>query len=289
MRTEKAMLDLIMETAQADERIRAVLLNGSRANPKAPRDIFQDFDITYFVTDILSFVLDQDWANRFGELMIIQLPELMSDPPPMADGHFAYLMQFMDGNRIDLSLFPVDMLDSFESECTTVVLLDKDHILPNFPPHGESSYLPQPPTAKGYADCCNEFWWVSSYVAKGLWRDEIPYAKYMLDQVSREPLMKMLTWHIGLKTGFTVNPGKLGKYFKRNLESDLWAMFEATYADAQLNNNWKALFVMCDLFRKIALGVGQHYGFEYPFEDDRKVSAHLRHVRQLPRDARQIY
>ena len=51
MRTEQQMLDLILETARCDERIRAVIMNGSRTNPNAPRDPFQDFDIVYIVTD----------------------------------------------------------------------------------------------------------------------------------------------------------------------------------------------------------------------------------------------
>ncbi|MCX5973532.1 MAG: aminoglycoside 6-adenylyltransferase, partial [Coprothermobacterota bacterium] len=35
-------------------------------------------------------------------------------------------------------------------------------------PASEGSYFPQPPTAKAFADYCNEFWWVCPYVAKGL-------------------------------------------------------------------------------------------------------------------------
>jgi hypothetical protein len=38
MRNEKEMLDLILDFANEDERIRAVILNGSLANPNAPRD-----------------------------------------------------------------------------------------------------------------------------------------------------------------------------------------------------------------------------------------------------------
>ncbi len=52
MRSEQEMLDLILDTARKDERIRAVMMNGSRANPNAPRDFFQDFDIVYFVTEV---------------------------------------------------------------------------------------------------------------------------------------------------------------------------------------------------------------------------------------------
>ncbi|WP_431602538.1 aminoglycoside 6-adenylyltransferase [Ruminiclostridium papyrosolvens] len=33
MRTEQEMFDLILDVAKADERIRAVYMNGSRANP----------------------------------------------------------------------------------------------------------------------------------------------------------------------------------------------------------------------------------------------------------------
>ena len=40
MRSEQEMYDLILATAQDDERIRAVILSGSRANRFAPRDIF---------------------------------------------------------------------------------------------------------------------------------------------------------------------------------------------------------------------------------------------------------
>ena len=38
MRSEREMYDLILGFARADERVRGVILNGSRANPNAPRD-----------------------------------------------------------------------------------------------------------------------------------------------------------------------------------------------------------------------------------------------------------
>ena len=289
MRSEQEMLELILNTAKDDERIRAVMLSGSRVNPNVQRDIFQDFDITYFVTDLNSFTENHAWIERFGELMILQMPEAMVDPPPMDDGHFAYLMQFTDGNRIDLTLFPLAKLHEFESESLSALLLDKDGIFEPLPPPSDSDYLPKPPTAKAFADCCNEFWWVSAYVAKGLWRQEIIYAKYLLENAVREQLMKMLTWHVGIKTQFTQGPGKFGKHLKRYLESEHWAMLEKTYSDASYENTWEALHTMCDLFRITATGVAEHFGFEYPSGDDERVSAHLKHVQALPRDATEIY
>lgn len=289
MRSEQEMLDLILDTAQRDQRIRAVMLSGSRVNPNARRNPFQDYDVTYFVREIASFQADPTWIDRFGELMILQMPEAMDDPPPMNDGHFAYLMQFLDGNRIDLTLYPLAELPTYEAESLSLLLLDKDGLIPPLPPPSDRDYLPKPPTAKALADCCNEFWWVATYVAKGLWRAEILYAKALLDQAMRDQLLKLLTWYVGLHNGFTRSPGKMGKHLKAELPAELWAMLEQTYADATYAHTWDALLTMCALFRQAALAVAEHFGFPYPQNDDDRVSAHLRHVRALPAGATAIY
>jgi aminoglycoside 6-adenylyltransferase len=291
MRSEQEMLDLIVNTARNDERVRAVIMNGSRVNPKAPKDFFQDFDGIYGVTEKESFLADPGWIKVFGELMILQLPDEMSDPTPDPEDKdsYGYLMQFTDGNRIDLGLVPVDKLGKLEEDSLTLVLLDKDGILPKHPPANDSGYLPEPPNAKEYFDCTNEFWWVSPYVAKGLWRREIVYAKHMLDLYVREQLMKMLNWYVGMQTGYKESPGKLGKYLEKYLEPELWQLLINTYSNGDYEHTWDGLLSMGELFRRIANPVGEHFGFTYPLGDDERVSAHLRHVRNLPRDAKEMY
>ena len=46
---------------------------------------------------------------------------------------------------------------------------------------------------------------------------------------------------------------------------------------------------MAELFRKLAIPVADHFGFDYPYGDDERVSAHLHHVHELPRDAKEMY
>lgn len=288
MRSEQEMVALIINTARNDDRIRAVLMNGSRANLHAPRDIFQDYDIVYIVTEVSPFKRDPHWIKRFGKLMIMQMPDDMLDSPPSDDDSFTYLMQFSDGNRIDLTLYPLTRLDELGKDSLSLLLLDKDGIIEPFAPPNESDYLPKPPTAKEYADCCNEFWWVCTYVAKGLWREEIIYAKYMFDQIVRQQLMKMLTWHIGVQTQFLRSPGKFGKYFKQYLEPDLWNMLQKTYSDASYDKTWEALYAMGDLFRIAAIHVAEHFNYDYPHGDDQRVSAHLKHVQLLPKNAQEM-
>ena len=289
MRTEKEMLDLILNVARNDEGIRAVVMNGSRVNPHAKKDPFQDFDIIYFVKDVEPYKRNQAFISQFGEMMILQTPEDMVDPPAENDGHYAYLMQFLDGNRIDLSFYSLERISTCITDSLTVVLLDKDHLIPELPAPSDRDYLPQKPTAKQFEDCCNEFWWVSTYVAKGLWRDELTYSKQMLDVYVREQLLKMLVWYFGVQTDFQKSPGKVGKYFKECLEPDAWIQLQNTYADAQPEHMWDSLFVMGSLFRQTAQDVAKQFGFHYPEQDDKNVTDFLHHVRKLPRDARTIY
>ncbi len=66
-------------------------------------------------------------------------------------------------------------------------------------------------------------------------------------------------------------------------------MLERTHAGADPEESWQALLAMGDLFRIAATRVAAYFGYEYPHEDDRRVSAHLRYVRDLPRDASEMY
>ena len=285
MRTEQEMLDLILNVAQNDDDIRGVIMNGSRVNPDAPKDLFQDFDIVYFVRDVEPYRKNWNFIKPFGELMILQTPEDMVDPPAENDGHYTYLMQFLDGNRIDLSFCPLQSIPALTADSLTVVLLDKDHVIPDLPPPSDRDYLPKKPTAKSFDDCCNEFWWVNPYVAKGLWRDELTYAKHMLDVYVRDKLMNMLAWYVGMQTDFQRSPGKMGKYLKRYLDPDMWRLLERTFADSQPEHIWDSLFAMDDLFRQTARCVADTFGFDYPEQEDQNVTTYLQRIRALPSDA----
>ena len=288
MRSEEEMIGLILKFAVDNDDVRAVIMNGSRVNPNVPKDLFQDYDIIYLVTNVEPYKRNPEVVSYFGDIMILQTPDDMGDPPPEKHGGYAYLMQFLDGNRIDLSFFPLNDAQRRVEDTLSVVLLDKDNLIGPLPPPSDLGYLPKKPTAKAFEDCCNEFWWLAPYVAKGLWRDELTYAKYMLDTAVREQLMKMLVWYFGTKTDFQRSPGKLGKYLKGQIEDDLWALLESTYSDSLPQNIWGALFAMGNLFRKVAQAVASSFGFVYPEQDDRNVSDYIRRIKDLPRNAKSL-
>ncbi|AJH83947.1 aminoglycoside 6-adenylyltransferase [Bacillus thuringiensis] len=290
MRTEKEMMDLIINTAKEDERIRAVIMNGSRVNPNVKKDCFQDYDVIYAVKDIRSFTSNHNWIHRFGAIMMVQMPEEMSLIPADEDGKFPYLMQFMDGNRIDLTLVPVELINNFvRQDSLSKLLLDKDNCMEGFPPASDKDYLIKKPTEKEFLDCCNEFWWCSTNVAKELWREELSYVKGMLDGPVRDMLIVMLEWHIGMKTDFIVNAGKFGKHFEKYIEKDMWVQFKRTFSNAEYENIWESFFVMGNLFREVANEIANAYGYPYPQGDDDRVTSYLKHVKALPKDSTSIY
>ncbi|MDF2859652.1 MAG: aminoglycoside adenylyltransferase, partial [Neobacillus sp.] len=111
----------------------------------------------------------------------------------------------------------------------------------------------------------------------------------MFDRPVRDMLILMLKWHIGIRTNFAVDSGKLGKYFEKYLEPKHWEAFIKTFPDAKYENIWQALFEMCNLFRETALEVAKYYGYDYPTEDDQRVTNYLQHVRILPQNAKGVY
>jgi len=150
-------------------------------------------------------------------------------------------------------------------------------------------YYVKKPTEAMYISCCNNFWWCMQNVAKGIWRDELPYAKSMFEHTTRASLDEMVSWWIGSQHDFQVSTGKMGKYFKKYLPETYWEMYEKTYADSNYENVWSSIFVTCELFRILANDVAEYLKITYPVDDDRKMTEYLKHVRKLPVDARQIY
>lgn len=283
MRSEQEMLDLILNIAKNDERVLAVYMNGSRANPSAPKDIYQDYDIVFVVTETKSFLADKSWISAFGNPLMVQEPDLNS----IAWGdvhdfslHYAWLILFDDGNRIDLGIEPKEeTLKVFLDDKLTVTLLDKQGILPKLPPPTDEDYHVKKPTEGVFDACCNNFFWCLNNVAKGIARDELPYAMDMYNAVVRYNLNDMISWYIGIITDFSLSSGKMGKYFKRYLPNELYEMYTKTYSDSNYDNIWKSIFTSCYLFHTIGLKVAEHFGYSYNEQDEKNMRIYLGDVR----------
>lgn len=290
MRKEQEMYQMILQVAQENERILAVYMNGSRTNENVPKDIFQDYDIVYVVTDTKPFIEDRAWIDCFGERLFMQYPDENPYYPSDKENRYGWLMLFADGNRLDLSVETLSHArEHIADDRLCRILLDKGHYLPGVVPATDEDYWVQRPTREQYLSTCNEFWWCLNNVAKGLWREEIPYVQDMLSFPIRKQLERMLSWKIGIDTHFSVSVGKSGKYMYRWLTAQEWNTYLETYAPGNVDAIWTAVEKMCGLFIDTAIWVGKKMNYAYNYEEGQNCQSFLEHVKKLPKDAEDIY
>ncbi|WP_225048468.1 aminoglycoside 6-adenylyltransferase [Lacticaseibacillus kribbianus] len=274
MRTEKQVYDTILNFAKADERIRAVTLEGSRTNVNILPDDFQDYDVTFFVTDMASFTAADDWLAVFGERLIMQKPEDMALFPAEEPG-YSYLMLFADDVKMDLTLLPVADIDAyFTWDKLVELLLDKDGRVRNPPVPTDGDYHLQCPTARMFDDCCNEFWNTTTYVVKGLCRGEILFAIDHLNEIVRKELIRMIGWTVGFERGFDFSVGKNAKFLKAYISADWWQRLMATYRTDSYAHAWTALEQCLALFREVSATVARRLDCPYP-PYDANISAYV--------------
>lgn len=276
MRTPEEMIGLVLSIAKEDERIRAVTMGGSRANKDCPADVYQDFDIAFYVDDVTPFWDNVEWIKeKFGMPSLMHKPESMELISPDKDGNYWYLMIFPDGNRIDLNVTPEKYFDDGEP---MLLLLDKDGTFPNIQ-IAEDFWYVKKPSAHIFADCCSEFHWCLNNVAKGIARDELPYAMEMMNHYVRDMLIIMLEWYVGTNHDFKVSPGKCGKYFKKYLPENIYERYKATYSNADYGNMWKAAFDMLYLFGDVARTVAAKLEFTYDESEEKGIENYMKQVK----------
>src|SRR5690606_22276967 len=123
------MMSLFEEIVMDDPRIRLSVLEGSRTNRNIPKDSFQDYDVSFFVTDMNSYMENETWLECFGKVSFMQKPEDMELYEPELGTWYSYLMYLSDGNKVDVTLIPLDEIDSYftQSDGLVEVLIDKDN------------------------------------------------------------------------------------------------------------------------------------------------------------------
>ena len=261
MRTETEMLDAISQIAKSLQ-VEAVAMSGSRTNPKAPKDEFQDYDVIYVVDDLDNLTSDLSWLNQFGKRIIEQHNVL--------EHRHLYLMLFEDGNRIDLTLCPKEHIQEWvDSEAGFTVLEDPKGVFEPYSPNPQRFWT-SPASAIEFDKACNEFWWVSAYVVKGICRKQAIYATDHLYGICQQELLKLLAWQVAADKG-TVDIGKNYKYLFQYLTTEKEKEFSNLLAFSSVEKLTQSLFATMQLFHREAQILAQKMGFNYDKEVAEKM------------------
>ena len=261
MRAETEMLDLILQTAKTLQ-VKAVAMSGSRTNQNAPKDEFQDYDVVYVVDDFDNLMSDLSWLDYFGKRIIEQEVVL--------DHRRLYLMLFEDGNRIDLTLCPKEHIKEWvDSEAGFTVLEDPEHL---FEPYSQNleRYWTSPASAIDFEKACNEFWWVSAYVVKGICRKQVIYATDHLYGICQQEFLKILAWQVASARG-KVDIGKNYKYLFQYLPAEKEKEFSNLLDFSSIEKLSQSLLATMQLFHREAQRLAQKLGFDYDKEVAEKM------------------
>ena len=261
MRTETEMLDVILKTAETLQ-VAAVAMSGSRTNSQAPQDEFQDYDVVYVVENLDELISDLSWLGQFGKRIIEQEVRL---------GHRRlFLMLFEDGNRIDLTLCPKQQIQEWvDSEADYTVLKDDKGLFKSYPP-SPKRYWTNPASQTDFEKACNEFWWVSAYVVKGICRKQVIYATDHLYGICQQELLKILAWQVASDRG-EVDIGKNYKYLFNYLPAEKEKEFSSLLDFASLDKIIQSLFATMELFHQEAQRLAQKLSFDYDKEVAEKM------------------
>ena len=261
MRTETEMLDLISQTAKILQ-VEAVAMSGSRTDTKAPKDEFQDYDVVYVVDDLDNLTSDLSWLDQFGTRIIEQHNVL--------GNRRLYLMLFEDGNRIDLTLCPTEYIQEWvDSEADYTVLKDEKGLFVPYSPNPQR-YWTSPASAIEFDKACNEFWWVSAYVVKGICRKQAIYATDHLYGICQQELLKVLAWRVAADKG-TIDIGKNYKYLFQYLPAEKEKEFSALLDFSSVEKLTQSLFATMELFHQEAQFLAHKMGFDYDMKVAEKM------------------
>ena len=253
MRTESEILNLILHTAKTLQ-VEAIAMSGSRTEDRAPKDEFQDYDVVYLVENFEELISDLSWLDQFGKRIIEQEVAL--------NHRRLNLMLFEDGNRIDLTLCPKEHIKEWvDSEAGFTVLEDPEHL---FEPYSQNleRYWTSPATETNFVKSCNEFWWVSAYVVKGICRKQVIYATDHLYGICQQELLKILAWQVASDRG-KVDIGKNYKYLFQYLPAEKEKEFTALLDFFDQKSLTKSLFATMNFFHKEAQAFSLKTGFHY--------------------------
>jgi aminoglycoside 6-adenylyltransferase len=275
---QEAVLARIGAWGEREDAVRALVLTSGRAVDGGRVDLVSDYDVVAVLAEVARFDAEAAYERPLAR---------------WGDEHLVHGVQtsfrgvvYENGVKVDWSLWPVEAARRVGEHGLTDdldvgyrVLLDKDGLTASWPPPAFRAHVPEPPAEQQYVALVEEFWWEATYVAKGLWRDELFFTRFVLDaDIRHGALRRMLEWLVETEHDWSLRPGAYGRGLERLLPAELAEQLEATYAA----DGWEAFDRTASLFRRAGRAVGDALGYPYPQRVDDGVTAWLDRVRSLP-------
>jgi len=272
--------------AEANESIRALILEGSQSTGKLIDDL-SDFDLNIFTLDAEPFLKSTDWLSQFGEVLIYQKEELVF----YGQAFPSRLVVFRDGSRIDFSFWPVSALREladgskrYESYRNGYrVLVDKDRLTDNLPEPDGLGFQVTPPAKDQFLQTIYDFWFEAYCVARGLARGDLWYAKRIEASYLKDHLYQIALWEHQSRHNWAPDPllHLGGKHFERWAEAELLEEISKCFSGYSIEDTWKSLFSVLELFDRMAKEVADELAIMFPVNKYQHMKRYLISMKEM--------
>ena len=271
----------LLDWAQAQPAIQAVIVIGSQARSVHAADKWSDLDLVVFTSEATAYLRDATWLTSFGTVIAA-----VSNSFGQHDREWIAL--YAAGTKLDVAFLSIDpvatptlqaMLDVFPYPSVLQrgmrVLVDKT---------GSSTELRLPqiaapplPDQAEFTALINRMWLDAIKTAKFLRRHDLWRAKQVCDGELKQHLLTLLEWHA------TAQPDKHdiwydGRFLNEWADPSALAELPATYAAYEAADLQRALFATLDLFRRLARDVARHLGYSYSTQTECWINDHIRTI-----------
>lgn len=164
MRNAKEVLGEIINWAEQNDDVRAVLLTGSRENSNNVADLLSDYDIEIAVNNADQFLNGEQWLSAFGDILtIIRVDESFS----------LRMVLYKDYVRIDFRIYSIENFKQYIDlpelpehwDIGYIILCDKDRLTEHLEQPACKAFVVSKPSKEEFSATVTDFWWDTTYVA----------------------------------------------------------------------------------------------------------------------------
>lgn len=268
------LLSKVLQWAQHEESIKAIILTGSHAAGSA--DPLSDYDLALFCTSFDSYTTNEAWLTEISNVWVC-----VNESIHQYGKQFPTRLVIFDGGlKADFAFYTLDILHALvQSQNLPAdynrgyeVVLDKDSLCTSLPKASGQEYPAQIPSQEEFLRIVKEFWFEVHHVAKYLKREDLWSVKFRMNGIQDNLLLKMIEWHEEANSNWERRVPPLGKRMHSWVEERTWRDLHHVFAHFDAKDSREALLKLIVLFRRLSVDASIKLGYPYPYAMDRHLT-----------------
>ena len=268
------LLSTILDWAETDSRVDAVIQTGSRARRQRV-DALSDLDIELIGAHPFALADDDSWIQPLGKVMVTMS---LANDAPGDHGWPTRLVVFDQGRKVDFTLASWQRIDDMIRDGLDelydrgyVVHLDKTERLSQLPAPSVTPQPRQPPTQTEFTSVESEYWFEATQVAVYLARRDLWVVKFR-ENTMHSCLLKMLEWFVQATGTHTWH---IGHHLSEWLPEREFLLAQRVFTHFDVDDTVRGLNASITLFEAVSQQAATSFGLEVRADLPSRVRDHV--------------